>query len=94
MVHPSKKEMDEPIPLLYYDDEDNIIQPTSLFPEDGQSGPSEFPSTSSVAPSLAPIGRDVLPDVVFDDTTTRSQSDITGLAPIIDWNNNNGKGRR
>ena len=85
--------MDEPIPLLYYDDDnDNNIAPTSLFPEVAHSEPAQLSSTSTAAPSVAPIGRDVLPDVSFGDTTTIVPSGINSLAPIVDWNGNTGKG--
>ena len=84
--------MDEPIPLLYYDDDnDNDIAPTSLFPEVAHSEPAQLSSTSTAAPSVAPIGHDVLPDVSFGDTTI-SHHETNSLAPIIDWNSNTGKG--
>ena len=77
--------MDEPIPLLYYDDEDSDVEPTSLFPE--------ATSTPSVAPIASPTNRGVLPSKIdFDDATTESSSEVNSLAPILDWDNKTGEG--
>ena len=94
---------DEPIPLLYYDnDEDDGVTSFSIWPE--LARPSLAPISRDTLPSTAPIGRDTLPsaapfgrdalpsEIVFSGGTTESHSSIGNLAPIVDWNNGTYKG--
>ena len=96
--------MDEPVPLLYYDDEeDNDASSLPLLPEVAHSSlapigrnvlSSAAPVDHSVLPSTAPVDHSVLPSqFVFGDGTTKAHPSISGLAPIVDWNNGTYKGR-
>ena len=97
--------MDEPVPLLYYDDEeDNDASSLPLLPEVAHSSlapigrnvlSSAAPVDHSVLSSTAPVDHSVLPSqFVFGDGTTKAHPSISGrLAPIVDWNNGTYKGR-